>query len=480
MSASKADLNSLPLCIDLDDSLLLTDTLWESFLRLIAKNFFYIFLLPIWLLSGKAVMKRRISERVTLAYNTLPLNTPLVDYITEQKKSGRKIVLITAADQKIANGVAEHLDLFDTVLASDGEQNLSGKRKAKALNELFGEKGYVYAANAAIDIAVWKHAAAAIVVNASEGLSAKIKSMFSVETDIPTITKDSLFRRIIRATRPHQWVKNLLLFVPLILSHQLSPELIVTNILAFIAFCCTASAIYIVNDLFDLEADRLHDTKKERPFASGSVSIQAGCWLALILLSIALLVALTINLSFIVAIIAYIFLTSLYTLRLKRMVLIDVLTLTSLYTIRIVAGAAAVNVPVSYWLLTYSIFIFLSLGLVKRYTELHKLSIKYSEKRKARGYTVDDLPVILLFGVCSGFISVLVMVLYINDLQASKLYAQPSWLWIVGMAVLYWINRVWLLAHRGELHEDPVLFAIHDRASYVIVLIIILSLFLAL
>jgi len=480
MSVSQPDLHELPLCIDLDDSLLLTDTLWESFLRLIAINIIYLFVLPIWLLSGKAAFKRRISEKVTLSYNTLPLNTPLVDYIKEQKNTGRKIVLITAADEKIANGIAEYLDLFDTVLASDGKQNLSGQRKARALNDLFGEKGYVYVANAAVDIAVWKHAAAAIVVNASTKLTAKIRSLFRIEADIPVEKKPIFVKSMLKAVRPHQWVKNLLLFVPLVLSHQLKPDSIITNLLAFFAFCCVASAIYLINDLFDLEADRLHETKSRRPFASGLLSIQTGCWMALILLCVAILIAINVNLYFLLVILLYILLTSFYTLRLKRMVLIDVLTLTSLYTIRIIAGATAVDVPVSFWLLTYSIFIFLSLGLVKRYIELQDLFVKHSEKRKTRGYSVDDLPVVLLFGVCSGFVSVLVMVLYINDLQASKLYTHPLWLWIVGMAVLYWINRVWLLAHRGELHEDPVLFAIHDRASYVIVLIVLFSMYIAL
>ena len=479
MPQARQDTSQLPLCVDLDGSLLLTDTLWESTLKLLAKNILYVFLIPLWLMSGKAAMKRRISERVSLAYHLLPHNEPLVDYLRQQKQAGRKLVLITAADEKIANGIADHLDLFDVILASNGKQNLSGRHKANILNEHFGENGYVYAANAAVDIAVWQHAAAAIVVNAQKGLLQKARSMFSIEKEFQTETRSGL-SSVIKAIRPHQWIKNTLLFVPLILSHQLAPESIATNVLAFVAFCLVASAIYVINDLFDLDSDRLHDTKKLRPFASGALSIQAGCWMALVLLILATVLAFSISMQFALIIAGYVLLTSLYTLRLKRMVLIDVLTLTSLYTIRIIAGAVAIDVPVSYWLLTYSIFIFLSLGLVKRYIELHNLFTKYSEKRKARGYSVNDLPVVLLFGVCSGFVSVLVMVLYINDLQASKLYAQPAWLWIVCMAVLYWINRIWLLAHRGELHEDPVLFAVHDRTSYLIVLIVLLSLFLAL
>lgn len=478
ISKNSNEYSTLPLCVDLDGSLLRTDTLWESCLLLIASNPLYMFMLPVWLFAGKASLKQQISQRVTLAYETLPYHPHFLEFIRQQKQAGRKLVLVTAANSKIANGIANHLDVFDTILASDRSTNLSGKRKAKALCDMFGEKGFVYAANASIDLAIWRHSAAAITVNASKKLVSVAKSRFTVEQDFPSLS-NKLVKNTIKALRPHQWVKNLLLLVPLILSHKMSLELISINMLAFIAFCASASAIYIVNDLFDLETDRRHSTKKNRPFASGALPIAYGILLALALISIALTIAVTINYTFVLALLAYLLLTTVYTLLLKHIALIDVLTLTSLYTIRIIAGAYAVDVTVSYWLLAYSVFIFMSLGLVKRYIELQKLAQSEEQIHEARDYTTQDLPVVLLFGVCSGFISVLVLVLYINDLHASALYNSPGWLWIVGMTILYWINRVWLLAHRGELHEDPVLFAIHDRVSYSSALIIILSLYLA-
>lgn len=477
MPTETTDTQKLPLCVDLDGSLYHTDTLWESCLLLIARNPLYVLMLPFWLLGGKAAFKHQISQRVvSLPYETLPENTALIAYLKGQKQVGRKLVLVTAANQKIAQGVAEHLELFDTVLASDENNNLSGKKKALALCELFGEKGFVYAANAPVDLAIWKHAAAAITVNAKQSLVARVSSQFDLEKDFPA-NSENIVRSSIRAMRPYQWVKNLLLLVPLILSHKLEPELIVISLLAFIAFCLTASAIYIINDLFDLESDRGHKTKKTRPFAAGTLSIGYGITLSSALIAISILIALTINFNFFIILLLYLVITTTYTLLLKHIALIDVLTLTSLYTIRISAGAYAVNVEVSYWLLAFSVFIFLSLGLTKRYIEL--LNLFQDNKEAARDYTTKDLPVLLLFGVCSGFNSVLVLILYINDLHASKLYNYPSWLWIVAMTILYWINRIWLLAHRGVLNEDPVMFAIHDRISYMAALLIISCLYLA-
>ena len=250
--------------------------------------------------------------------------------------------------------------------------------------------------------------------------------------------------------------------------------------LGFIAFSCAASAIYIINDFIDLETDRQHVQKRHRPFAAGSLPLYWGVILAPLFLLVAFTLGLHINALFALALLGYIVLTLVYSFYLKQFALLDVLSLTSLYTLRIIAGAVAVNITVSYWLLAFSMFIFLSLALSKRYSELHNLKQLDSGKKKARGYHVEDLPIIIIFGISSGYLAALVTVLYINDLQAGTLYRHPLWLWPVSMAVMYWISRIWLLAHRGELHEDPVLFAIHDRASYVVVLLVAISLLLAL
>jgi len=433
------------------------------------------------LFRGKAGFKQAVSHHVELNPAALAYHPEVLGYLQRQKQQGRALWLVTAANRSVADAVAAHHgDLFDGVLASDADHNLSGANKAAALVEHFGDKAFVYAANAEIDLAVWRHAAAAVVVDANNNLLNRAGQVTQIEQSITISGQRGLFRRIARAIRLHQWLKNLLLFVPLLLSHSWGRfDLGFTVLLAFIAFCCTASAIYVINDFVDLEADRQHPQKRQRPFAAGSLPLYWGVILVPLLLMLAFGLAFYISGIFALILLSYIILTLAYSYILKPIALLDVLALTSLYTLRIIAGALAVNLSLSYWLLAFSMFIFLSLALSKRYSELHNLKQLGSGKRWARGYHVEDLPIIILFGISSGYLAVLVTVLYINDLQASNLYSHPVWLWPVSMTVLYWISRIWLLAHRGELHEDPVLFAIHDRVSYVVVVLTAFSLFMA-
>ena len=473
---------SLPLAVDMDGTLVCGDTLWEACVKLVVHKPWFALLLPFWLLRGKAGFKQTVSQHVSLNPAGLAYHPAVLEYLQQQKQQGRALWLVTAANHDIADRIAaHHHGLFEGVLASDAEHNLSGQNKARALVARFGEKDFVYAGNAHIDLNVWRHAAAAVVVNASDDLVSKAGNVTRLEQVIREPTQHGLLQRIARAIRLHQWTKNLLVFVPLILAHSWSRlDLGLTVLLAFIAFCCSASAIYIINDFVDLEADRQHRQKRFRPFAAGTLPLYWGVGLAPVLLLVAFTIALNINAMFALVLLGYIVLTLSYSFLLKPFALLDVLALTSLYTLRIIGGAVAVNLSLSYWLLAFSMFIFLSLALSKRYSELHNLKQLGSGKQQARGYHVEDLPIIILFGISSGYLAVLVTVLYINDLQADALYSHPMWLWPVSMAVLYWISRIWLLAHRGELHEDPVLFAIHDRASYVVVLLVAISLLLAL
>ncbi len=471
---------SLPLCVDLDGTLIQTDSLWESCLRLISQKPFMLLLLPFWLLLGKAGFKQKVSEYAELAADSLPYNTALLKYLTQQRLHNRHLVLVTAANKKIAESIAEHLNIFDEILASDESHNLSGKNKAKVLTDKFGEKGFVYAGNATIDLGVWQHAAAAIVVNASQTVLTKAKQICPVE-EIFTASQSLSLKLILRAIRIHQWAKNILIFTALILSHSwFNTEALTSIIFAFFSFSFAASSIYIINDLIDLEADRKHATKKNRPLAAGHLSIPLALMIVPVLLLLSFGLASQINENFISILIIYLVLTITYSLILKPIALLDVITLTSLYTIRIIAGAIAIAVPLSYWLLAFSMFIFLSLALIKRFSELKNLSQLGETSAASRGYHVNDLPAVSLFGISSGYISTLILVLYTHDLQASTLYTQPDWLWFVAIAVLYWISRMWLLAFRGQMNEDPVLFAIHDRTSYFVTLFIAISLFLAL
>lgn len=471
---------SLPLCIDLDGTLIQTDSLLESCLRLLAKEPFMLLFLPLWLLFGKAGFKQRISQHVELSPESLPYNTSLLKFLTQQRLHNRRLILVTAANKKIAEAIGSHLNIFDEILASDETHNLSGNNKAKALTEKFGDKGFVYAGNASVDLNVWQHAAAAIVVNGSKALVNKARKITQIEKIFPPESKNAL-KTILKAIRVHQWAKNLLIFSALILSHQwFNNDSIQLSIFAFLSFSFAASSIYLINDLIDLEADRKHQTKKHRPLAAGTLSIQSAIFIIPVLLGLSYLFANLINSDFINVLTTYLIITSAYSLFLKPIALLDVITLTSLYTLRIIAGAIAINVPLSYWLLAFSMFIFLSLALVKRYSELKNLIQQGQTSSMSRGYHVDDLPAVSLFGISSGYISVLVLVFYTHDLQAGVLYTNPNWLWFVAVAVLYWISRMWLLTFRGQMNEDPVLFAIHDRNSYIVSLFVAVSLYLAL
>ena len=471
---------SLPLCVDLDGSLIQTDSLWEACLRLISQNPLMLLLLPFWLFLGKAGFKHKVSQHVELAPASLPFNAHLLKYLTQQRLHNRHLVLVTAANKNIAEAIADHLNIFDEIFASDENHNLSGTNKARTLVDKFGDKGFVYAGNANVDLKVWKHAAAAIVVNGSEALVNKAKNLTSIEEIFPSEHKLSL-KIVLKAIRIHQWSKNMLIFTALILSHNwFNQDALQSMVFAFFSFGFAASSIYLINDLIDLEADRQHQTKKHRPLAAGTLSIQWAIIIIPVLLMFSFLLATQLNTDFISILVIYLILTTAYSLFFKPIALLDVITLTSLYTIRIIAGAIAINVPLSYWLLAFSMFIFLSLALIKRFSELKILIQQGKTSSISRGYHVDDLPAISLFGISSGYISVLVLVFYTHDLHASTLYTHPDWLWFVAIAVLYWISHMWLLAFRGKMNEDPVLFAIHDRSSYIVTFFVAVSIFLAL
>ena len=289
-----------------------------------------------------------------------------------------------------------------------------------------------------------------------------------------------LFSNSIIAMRPHQWVKNILIFAPLFLSFQfLNFISLLEAVMAFLAFSLTASGLYIVNDLQDIEADRAHPTKRNRPFASGRLSRNWGISQAVIVLVIAFSIAAYLNPKFLVVQIIYAIISASYSFKLKQVVLLDVSLLAVLYTLRIIAGTFAVSVDLSYWLIVFSIFIFTSLAMVKRVSELYNLKLQGKEEVGGRGYTIYDHEIMSAMGAASGFVSVLVLALYIHDPLTAERYNNPQWLWIIVPSILYWIGRVWILAHRGQMNEDPVVFAVHDKVSYFILLFIGVGVYLA-
>lgn len=457
----------LPLAVDLDGTLVLSDTLHESILALLRGNPLLLFVMPFWLLGGKARFKREIARRLVPDPASLPYNEPLLAWLREQRP-GRKLILASAADAGIVNAVADHLQLFDEVLASDGERNVAGEAKSQALVQRFGEGGFDYAGNSRVDIEVWRHARASIVVNASASTRHQAQALGNVAQEFPS--RPGGIRGWARALRLHQWVKNLLVFVPLLSAHLWFDQTAATNtLIAFIAFSLCASSVYLLNDLMDLPSDREHPRKRHRPFASGLLPLAGGVALIPFLLIAAFALSLLLPERFSLVLAGYFALTLAYTFVLKRIEIVDVVVLACLYTARIIAGAVAIPVAASFWLLAFTMFLFLSLALVKRYAELVLMRDRRQSAAAGRGYQIDDLPLIGALGVASGYLSVLVLALYVNSgTDATGLYGHPKLLWLLCPLLLYWISRAWMLTHRGRMHDDPLLFAVRDRISQVI------------
>ncbi|MDG4554653.1 MAG: UbiA family prenyltransferase [Candidatus Competibacter sp.] len=454
-----------PLCIDLDGTLLNSDLLLEAALIQIKQAPRSMPCWPRWLAGGKANFKAEIAARVDLDIDTLPYNPDLLAWLREQRQRGRKLVLVTASHRKFAEQVAHHLGLFEEVLATDGDRNLAGSRKAEALVARYGEQGFDYAGNAAVDLAVWKHARRALVVNAPPSVAARARAVCAVERVFDS--NESPWRHWGKALRLHQWLKNLLIFVPLAAGHAWNqPATLALALLAFVSFGLCASSVYLLNDLLDLGSDRRHPRKRQRPFAAGKLPILQGVIAIPLLLIAAFGLSLPINPpAFTAALATYYVFTLAYSLRLKQTLMLDVIVLAGLYTLRIVAGAAAANLMPSFWLLAFSMFLFLSLALVKRYAELQTLREQGELSASGRGYHVDDLGILQSLGTAAGYLAVLVLALYVNSETSRALYGQPMVIWLLCPALLYWISRVWLLAHRGEMHDDPIVFALTDSHS---------------
>jgi 4-hydroxybenzoate polyprenyltransferase/phosphoserine phosphatase len=457
-------MSSFPLVVDLDGTLIRTDMLHESVLKILRDNPLYVLFMPYWLSQGKAVLKRKISNLTDFDPSLLPYNQELLNWLKQQRIQGRKLILCTATDHAIAQIIADYLGIFDETMASDGTINLAGKHKAEALEQQFGHAGFDYAGNSRADLAVWQCARQAIVVNASSKVTQRASDICEVEQIFPTPSGSlSTWRRVLRV---HQWMKNGLLFVPLLAAHQITnTEAWLALTLAFLSFSLCASSVYIVNDLLDLESDRQHPRKRNRPFASGLVPAYIGVALAPLLLLGSLALAQYVGGHFIPWLLFYFVLTCAYSWRLKSLMLLDCLTLAMLYTLRIVAGAAAMNLGLSFWLLAFSVFLFLSLAFVKRYAELEVQILQGKQKAHGRGYYTSDASLLQTMGITSGYAAVLVLAFYLNSEAVISLYKSPEIIWGTVPVMLFWISWMWMKAHRGEMHDDPLVFAVKDKAS---------------
>lgn len=470
--------NNITLCVDCDGSLIRTDFLHESILGLLRSRPWILFLLPWWLLRGKAYLKAEIARHVAIDVTSLPLNEEVLDLVRQARAAGRRVALATASHRFPAEALAAHLALFDEVLATEGDVNLTGAAKRAMLVSRFGDRGFDYIGNDRQDLKVWIAARRAVVVSSNMALARAAASVTVVER-VVAVPPAGLFTYF-RCLRLHQWLKNLLVFVPLFAAHHFHVHAeLVQTLLAFLSFSLCASAVYVLNDLLDLESDRRHVRKRLRPFAAGLIPVWHGVLLIPLLLGAAFVLALWLPWAFAAVLAAYFGSTLAYSMLLKRQVIVDVLMLAGLYTMRVIAGGAATAIVPSFWLLAFSMFLFLSLAMVKRYSEL-QLTLRQNKSEAAgRGYVVEDLPVLMSVGTGSGLVAVMVFALYINSPETRDTYSGPLWLWLVPPLLLYWISRIWMKAHRGEVDDDPVVFAIRDWQSVVVVCMIGLLFFLA-
>ncbi len=453
---------SHPLCVDLDGTLVKSDTLLDAFCQLLRRRPLEAWQAPLWLAKGRANLKNQVNRRAPLDASQLPYNSSLLSFLHAQRREGRPIYLTTGAEGDIAERVAAHLGIFHGVLASDGVTNLTHSRKLNSLKARFGQFDYV--GNSRADLPLLSNAREAMLANPTLGLRLSLRLRHIPIARTFTDQRPTL-KTLTRAIRIHQWTKNILLLAPLALSHELAPGPIARVIAAFFCFSFMASASYLVNDMLDIESDRQHPAKRARPFAAGDLFVSTGVVLAilLVLASVALLPLLPPAFAGWLGI--YIASTIAYSFYLKRIAVVDVLLLSGLYTLRLLAGGAATATPISQWLAGFSTFLFLSLATVKRFSELESLRERGATSMPGRGYNVSDLEQIRSFGTASAYAAIVVFMLYIGRSDVTVLYRHAMRLWLIVPLLIYWLNRVWLLASRGEIDDDPVVFAMRDPMS---------------
>ena len=460
--------DKIPLCVDLDGTLIHTDMMHEAIFLLLRRNIFFLFLLPFWMLKGKANLKAELAQRVMPNPGTMPFNNDLLEWLKSQKKAGRELVLATGSNEKYAHAIANHLSIFSTVEASNGETNLTNVNKANRLVERFGAGGFDYAGNDKDDITVWEQARQAIVVGnvpAARRYANKNNALRFIDE-----FNQSRLKIWMKAIRIHQWLKNSLLFVPAILGSKFFEIESAVNLgLAFLAFSFCASAVYLLNDLIDIESDRHHKTKRNRPIAKGLISVPEAVVTAATLFTASCALALQLPPLFFIVLMLYFLATCAYSFFLKKMLLIDVLTLAGLFTVRVIAGAAAMSAPASTWLLAFCMFFFLGLALVKRFVEISNHLSQTTRKITGRGYQAADLETLGQAGLASGFAAVVVLALFIDSPSISQNYTYPELIWLVCPLVLYLQTRIWILARRGEMNDDPVVFLMTDWRSQIMI-----------
>ncbi len=458
-----------PLVVDVDGSLIRGDLLIEGIARLLSVSPLSLFALPFWLVAaavrGRAGLKRRIVEAVPLPPDTLALNPAVLEEIAAAKAAGRSVYLASASDARAVSPLAKTVGAAGCI-ASDGRTNLAGDAKAAALVARFGERGFDYIGNERRDLAVWKRSRHSIGVGLSARLAHKLRALDGGAQFLPGLGGGP--RDWLRALRPHQWVKNVLVFVPLIAAHDTNAGTYLVAAGVFAALSAVASGTYVLNDLLDLPHDRGHPAKRHRPMAAGKVPLLPMIGVGAALAAGGLALAFWLSTAAGLWVLAYLALTCAYSLSLKRRIFVDVTVLAMLYAVRVLAGGVAASVPLSPWLLAFSLFLFLALAIVKRQGEL----TGSGRPARGRGYLAEDLPALAALGAASGFASVVILALYIQSPETGERYASLEFLWLICPLLLYWLGRLALLAGRGRnfnghgINDDPLIFALRDRTSW--------------
>lgn len=465
-----------PLVVDLDGTLIASDTMVEALVALCRNNPCALGSLIPSFLRGRSYFKCALLNVAELDPSALPYREDILSFIAAARRNGAATLLATAAPEKIAFAIAKHLKLFDDVVATTPHHNLKGSAKLAAIRQWCEGRGFsvfAYLGDSAADLPIWAAAETRLAVEPPSGVQAKLKRMESVTllATRPSLREAAL--PIIRAVRPHQWAKNLLVFVPPLCAQQLlDPRKATLAFLAFFALSLTASAGYVINDFFDVHADRLHPRKRRRPFAAALLPLWIAPVIAASLLTVGMLTAwLGCGIETAALVAGYLMASFVYTFTLKQKLLVDVMALAGLYTMRLIIGAAATNAPASRWLIAFSMFLFLSLAFAKRYAEVLAITQSPPANRQipGRGYSLADSQIILSAGVASGYVATLVFALYINDPTIMGHYRRPDLLLLLCPLLLYWITRIWFITVRGNMHDDPLIFALQDTRSFAVV-----------
>lgn len=461
-----------PLCVDLDGTLVQGDTLLEALIVLLRTEPWRVLLLIFWLFRGKARFKQELGRLVALQPESLPYEPSVLAYLRSESGRGRQLLLVTGADSSIARAVAAHLGFFSDVICSQGRENMTGRKKVAAILRVLGSEEFSYAGNSRADLPVWRRAKTAVVAGASPRLLKAVERSGAQLEKVFAAPRLSV-RCILKALRVYQWTKNALVFLPLMLAHQIFAwQRLGDAVRGFFAFSLCASAIYLANDILDLPNDRRHARKKHRALASGQLSVPAAVGLIVVLLAGCAVLNPTPAAAWLLA--AYVASTMAYSLYLKRLLIVDVIMLAGFYTIRLLYGGAATQVTVSIWTLSFSMFMFLSLALIKRISELQSGVSEEGLARSGRAYLLTDLFQMSALCAASGCIGALVIILYVNSPEVMVLYSRPHLLLGIFPLLIYWQSRLLILANRGAIHDDPIVFSLSDRASRAVAAVLLL------